>query len=753
MSQTIDIIRQSHKTILFEEFSDASDQDAPNLQTIIDKYLSMDKFGTEEFYREIENKLTVHSFEEFISKFSPKVYECLNFVNDVPYFSYTTDEIKAQKNGGRKVAITDHTLFQMFEQLYSQRGASGMSNLDFPEDRIKEIFSPTSQIADIYRMRKTVRSLSIDYARARESNQDAKPFAIGLRKCRQEIRDKFKDSPIACLALAIEESGKKIDDLKAGIKLAERQPDGIAPVLQSGRLGFDADGSMIVRPISVTAGQPNAQAQKALEEDQALRNTLALIKGDIDKIDSADEFTKNLVISVYAPPQVAREETEIDVVAMKHELVKLESQREEYIQVYRQAQQAFSDTLTKSAQKLLNVLVFFDHATAKGGRFGKLPAGLIVTNCNTASLIKDTTSTGRFKQIMEKLGHESDDSKIWLAILPDVATGNADVSDNDLNSMSEDDLMGDLDVPVSEVENGPRSELAFDQARAFLDIMDQSNILTVFNFAPDSSNTFAGISAESVQELEKTTQTLRGNRHTVLAYPNFTLMGEGKINIAGQTISIGPAYISASYVATGLIAASQQEEVIEEKGRQKKLDMKLKHGSACVRVDLEDAILASAMVTRINRELAFKWDSGIIPAITKNRLGFVFCCDKKTDPLTGMPYDTTYILQARSFENEEGKYLPLYRSLTLDFIDAYLREYGSDSLDAINHLKRDATEWIKDSGRSENKGKLNLILREGENIEDKIDGDNVSIVVNFNEGKASMKTTVKAQTNRSKESK
>lgn len=757
MSQTLDIIKQSHKTILFEKFSDSTDQDAPSLQTIIDKYLSMDKFGSQEFYREIEQQLTVHSFDEFVHKFAPKVYEYVEFLNGIPHFRYTTDEIEAKKNGARHVAITDHTLFQMFEQLYSDRGASGLSNLDFPEDEIKKIFTPAAQMDDIYRMRKTVRSLSIDYDKAKQANQDAKPFALGLRKCRQEIRDKFKDSPLACLTLAIEEGSRKIQGLQTQIKQMEKQPDGVAPVLQIGRFGFDADGSMIVRPISTTAGLENAIDQKALDEDRAVRNTLALIKGDIDRIDSADDFTKELVISVYAPPQVGRSDTAADLPALREELASLEDRHQAYMQVYRQAQQAFITALTKSAQKLLDVLIFFDHATAKGGRFGKLPAGLIVTNCDAAWLIRDTTAKERFRQIMEKLGHASGDSKIWLGILPDVAL---DGTGNDMSNMSEEELMGDLDAPSTAEEVAQGEEFPFYKAKAFLNILDECGILTVFNFVPGPNNTFAGLSVEAVQELEKATQPLRGNRHAVLAYPNFTLMGEGFIDLAGQPITVRPVHISASYVAAGLIAASQQEDAIMtkvrkylDKAREKDLKIALKEGSACVRVDLEDALIAPVLVTNINRELPFKWNADIIPAITRNRLGFVFCCDKKTDPLTNSPYDTTYVLQARSFENEDGKYQPLYRTLTLDYIDAYLNEYGRDSQEAIDRLKKDANEWVKDSGRSENKGKINLLLHEGEKIEDVTDGDNVSIEVNFNEGKASLKTAIKAKTNKGNEGK
>lgn len=751
MSQTLDIIRQSHKTILFEKFSDSTDQDAPSLETIIDKYLSMDKFGSQEFYREIEQKLTVHSFEEFVRKFSPKVYEYVEPRDGVPYFIYTTDEITAKRTAARPVDITEHALFKMLERMYSKKGSSEQSNLDFCEDEIKEVFSPAAQMEEIYKTRKLVRSLSIDFEKAKLANQDAKPFALGLYNIRRKIRDTFQDSPIARLALAIEEGGKKIQFLQDRIKSGEKAQEGVAPKLQAGRLGFAPDGSLEIRPVSATGEVASITEQKALDEDRAMDNTLALIKDDVGKIASADAFTKDLVIQVYAPLQEASEDKTADLPALHRELESLKEQRRVYMDVYRQAQEAFISTLSKAAQKLLDVMVFFEHATSKAGWEGRLPAGLLVTNCKTASLIKDNTSTERFRRIMEKLGRAPGNSKIWLGILPDVTPPGSEKNDSGANmeNVDVDVLMGPLDAMPEEEERVPSDGLPFIQAKTLLEIMNKCGILTVFNFAPDKENTFAGISADAVKELEKTTKDLERNSHAVLAYPNFTLMERGPVVLSGQSIEVGPFHISASYVAAGLIAASQQEDILIASG----LEKEVKTGSACVRVDLEDADLIRSLPTRLNRELAYRWDPDIIQAITKNRLGFVFCCDEKRDPKTTTPVKTSYILQARSFEKEDGKYQPLYRTLTLDYIDAYLNAYGRDSQEAIDRLKKDANEWVKDSGRSENKGKINLLLHEGEKIEDVTEGDNVSIEVNFNEGKASLKTAIKAKTNKGNEGK
>lgn len=65
MSGTLAIIKQTYRTILFEEFTDASDT-RTNLYDIIQNARASKTLGKDEFYREIEDKLMVRSFNEFV---------------------------------------------------------------------------------------------------------------------------------------------------------------------------------------------------------------------------------------------------------------------------------------------------------------------------------------------------------------------------------------------------------------------------------------------------------------------------------------------------------------------------------------------------------------------------------------------------------------------------------------------------------------------------------------------------------------
>ena len=735
MSDTLKIVKQTNKTILFEEFTDRSDEEVPSLYDIIESSLASGTFNQDPFYRKIDDNLVVRSFDEFVKKFAPKVYEYETLVNGVPVFSYTTDKQEAAKFNARLVKIDGHPFYHMLVRMYSQKGDSNMSNLDFPEDKIKEMLTPRAQMEEVYDTRRKLRSLAIEYAKAKEEGKNAKPFAQGIYKCRQQIQEKFGSSPRALLALAITEGEKKIENLKKEIAASENAGSGESVSRAIGRLAFDKDGKLTVIEIPRDAGKTETAADAKALENQAVGKVLAIVEKDVRESGPADEFSQDLVISAYAPPVSAEVPS---VPEMRESLAKLEANLEVYQDVYRQAQEAFIKALADAARKMLCVKVFFDHATVKGGSDGRFSAGLLVTNCKASKFLADDDVKKRFATVMERLGHAGEGKKTWLGILPDVKTESAD----DIEDID------DIDAPLprggeTRKAKTVSNEVDITAALSVLKIMDDSGILTVFNFEPDKSNSFAGLSAEGVERMEDLLVDV-DNSHAVLAYPNFTVMDEGTANIAGARIEVPAVYVSASYVATALIAASQDAAILEAKA----LGDRLIQGNACARVDLEDDALIKALPTKFNRELAYAWPSDIIPRIVKRNFGFVFCGDPKRDLKTKAPIQTSYILQARTLKEEDGKYQPVYRTLTQDFIDAYLREFSDGeyiSEAKIPDMVKHFNAWINEGGSDKNVNKINVPLQNGEKIEVIEEDGNKIFMLTLKSGKVMIKKKIKTQ--------
>ena len=99
MISTKDALKQTCKTILFEKFSD----DAQDLKTILDLYDDPTLIGKDEL-----EKLEVHSFEEFMVKFKPKIYESCQLVGGLPAFTYTCDADEAKSRNAIEKDIEDN---------------------------------------------------------------------------------------------------------------------------------------------------------------------------------------------------------------------------------------------------------------------------------------------------------------------------------------------------------------------------------------------------------------------------------------------------------------------------------------------------------------------------------------------------------------------------------------------------------------------------------------------------------------------
>ena len=92
MGNTLKVVKQTHKTILFENFNNWQ-TNSLNLATVL-------KTDQQDSSKQLESlhKLEVHSFDEFVDKFVPKIYEK---VEKTPACSGCgTDHLPADGNTG-----------------------------------------------------------------------------------------------------------------------------------------------------------------------------------------------------------------------------------------------------------------------------------------------------------------------------------------------------------------------------------------------------------------------------------------------------------------------------------------------------------------------------------------------------------------------------------------------------------------------------------------------------------------------------
>ena len=726
----MEMLKQTHRTILFEQFTHHADTEAKTLYDILSYYKDNSDAADEVMYDDIKKKLEVHSFKEFLDKFQPKVYEYVTGTAEgVPFFQYTADPMEAKNKNATPREIIGHTYYEMLVNMYGQKSDSGVANIEFKDNKLREILTPKREIEALYDTRRKIPMLMEKYDEAIKKNENAAPIAKRLKQIRREAFEQLKN-PTALMSIGLDDANRKIAAADTKIKMlgAASGAGGEAPKLLSGRGGFDKDGRWILIPAKASTPDSAENTDSASDPaGDASKKFAKIIQGDLDK-HAADQnnFTKALIVSAYTGTELADPlENLNDTTALAEYREQLIDRKQSIQLCFKQAKEAFIKALSESVQKLLCVKIFFDHATIKGGNDGTLPknAGLIVANCSAAKLIDDKIKD-KFKAAMEHLGlGVADENKLWFAILPHVLEEEISADDAGGSIELDDDLFGEPEVEEDEVKPSD-SGIDFAAAKSILKIMDECKIMTVFNFAPDDKTTFSALNAKRIEGLQTKLNSLN-LEHAVYALPNFTIMRKGSVPLNEDksiTIKVPAMYIDAAYVAAGLLITAQNEDYWNRHGfkpSRNNTEATFIPGNACVRIDFEWDNLTPLVLTKFNRERSIAWSSDVVKALTKNHFGFAFDGDRLYDHRTGNFIDNTYILNARTLKRNNGEYQPIFRTLVKDFIRAYLKTSSASGLqlkeDRLKSFEETAKGWANQNKIYKAKP-INLLLHDGENI-------------------------------------
>lgn len=702
-----DVVKQTHRTILFELFTDREDGTKKSLPQILETYVEdEDQAGRDIAIRDY---LEVSSFEEFLQKFSPTVYEYLEGEGNDKRFIYTTNPKEGE--GGRKIEITDHVYFKTLCELYREKGGEGaenVSNIEFEYTSILEkMLSPKAETEEIRKLRRKMEMIAEKRERKLKNLENTDDEVKVLNRLGKEARQKYA-SVMPLISLAIEDTKKQLEHLSRFTEDKPGAEDGAPAQLMRGTLALGEDGRLEIVPLS-SKGEDAAQ-DRAEEEIKALatERIQKAIGSDFDKhAENKNSFTKELALKAFVPGYATvhnlpatREEAKIVEQKLKNQLAI-------YNFVYTASKNAFIGYMSELVRKILCVKIFFEHATHTDDPSAEIGKGnLIVTNCKPEQLL-DGSIKKAFEDLLGSWG-TNNATKVWFGILPGVKNGPDD-------DVFDSDSFGDEEVITINVIGDREKPTPLNTAKMLLTMMDKAHITTIFNFEPAKDNSFAGISVKNLQATQSNLTSLDGNEHAVYAYPNFTLTNERGVytdDEKHELITIKSVQIDASYVAAGLLVATQRDTVLKNIGFKNLLLPE----NVNVRVSLEEDDLASKLLTRFNCELVTSWSPSLKKSIREQQFGFVFCGDQKFLGQDGEPINRSYVLQARSMKKDrKGQYYPIYCTLTKDFIFLYATLKGiDDSKKIMEFLNKDVKAWRDQAKVSPQM--INLILQPGEDI-------------------------------------
>ena len=700
-------IPQTHRAILFERFSDQSDNSAPNLFDYLSLYDNDDELN-----KNIEKDLEVKSFDEFLKKFPLSVFEYTvsSASGGLPRIQYTTNtDLAKNYPDNREVRLTEHGYFEMLFDMYSKKGTSGVANIEFNDAKIREILTPKREIEKLYDLRRQIPMLMERKEVLLKKNEN--PIAIDkkLKEIRRNVIEQSKN-PTALLAIKLADTKQKIEMIDSSLKTlgAPSEGEGDEVKLITGSIGFDDNGKLLLIEAKTSdVNSTESTDSETAPQQKYLQLMSARIDKDIAKYSAEmNEPTKALVISAYTGIDTTQKTpiTSMGRTELLEYRDNLLASKADIELMFKQTEETFVKELSDLVQKVLCVKIFFDHATVKG----ILPnAGLIVTNCKANKLLQASVKT-KFVNLMQVLGATSVDKKLWFAILPQVVNGDDIFAFDDDD---EDDLYASTTAEVK-----VKDIVDFNDAKVLLKIMDDCKITTVFNFKPSKDTTFSYLTAEKINSLKQDLKSV-GYEHAVYAIPNFTIMKEGSVPVSDEIgavkIPVPAVYVDASYVAAGLLIASQQNDLWSAKGF--KNEVTFLNNNACVRIDFESTDAKNALLTKFNRERYIAWSDEVDNAFTKDRFGFAFAGDHKFNSQSNKFIDNTYILNARTLKLVEGEYQPIFATLTKDFMETYWLTYNGTKED-LKDFNKIISEWKRQNDKFADKKIINFVLKAGEDI-------------------------------------
>ena len=694
------VINQTNRTILFEEIN----PEKLDLLTIVGDTKGMDSLNDEKI-KEINEKLLVTSFQEFVEKFDPVVYSFFNANNQKVCYTLKKPEGIPEDMLSEIHLNLQNDFMKMLVTLVDAKRSQGLLNVDFKFENLTDLFSPRKVMEDIRQNRKELQYTYGQYAEL--DDDDPKKMDLGdkLNIMMEEASTNY-NNVMAMLPLAIE-------DIKTRLLLTGGAGGKDDAPLAVGMLTMGEEGELKIleapkqddtRALALVDNNVNAGLVEVLEEDYEAVNE-----------GQSNDYVKALVVRTFCPlpsTNVSNIDTEKEV-----------ANYNTYLEFYRNAKDDFIKCVKPLIEKLLGVKSFFDQYPVK--MKGMRPS-LLITNIKNDMLVK-ANNIPRLQTYLNTVNAKNDyTNTIWYGIFPSVgmeAAKKANIRQR---------FKGNSNDKVIESNT-------IESLTAVMEVLKDYRVQCFFSFDSNEKNTFTAMAVDGIERYVDRCQILAGKDYSEFAIPcipNFTIIPKDKSGVVldnkmtideNDVASLSKAkedimklwidgiYVSSAYVAAGLTAAVQSPDYLKEKFKTN-VDPQLPG----VRFNFEEGDNSLIATTTLAKEIT-GFTNSIKDEINKNCFGFVFSSENAT--LDGKNVTNIMVYKARNMmtDIETGIYESIFKTQVTTYVERILRQTTSD-------FKQDKIEFFFGANPASTKSqwvakgnKLNGILGNGVDVTCEID--------------------------------
>ncbi|MBQ2982925.1 MAG: transcriptional regulator [Lachnospiraceae bacterium] len=706
-------IKQTNRTILFEEFN----AQKPDLITMVGDVNSIESL-TDAQIKEINDKLLVKDFDDFLTKFEPVVYSYFNAANQKVMYTLEKPDNIPQEYISEIYLNKRNDFLNMLFTLIEAKRSQGTINVDFKFESILDMISPKKIMDDIKQVRKEINFLYDKH----EALEDGDPTKLEIA---DKLNYKFEEASqnynnvMAMLPLAME-------DIKTRLLFTKSSETTDAAPLKIGVLSMSETGELKVL---------EASTEKRTELAQIAENTsvglIETFKEDYDAVvqDEPSDYVRNLVVRTFCPlTAVIDNQIDVEAEAEKYNT---------YLEFYKEAKDEFVKTVKPLVEKILGVKMFFEQYNTK--EKGMNPT-LLITNA-TLEMTTKSINLPRVETYLNTVNSKNDYSNtVWLAIVPEI----------DL------DASGKVVVKRQRFQGTAKSAVSsgntLESLTAIMQTLMKNKVQTFFNFKSDEETNFNYVATQGVDKFIDKCEMLKNKEYSEYlscCLPNFTIIPKEKSGVlidnkitinseGGAELSkaredimklwLEGVFVGASYVAAGMVAAWQSPEYLRT------IFKNTTPKYPGVRFDIESGENALMLCTTMAHEIT-GFTNTIKNAINSKGFGFVFSSENAQ--CQGKDIKNITVYKARSLAmGDNNNFESIYKTMAATYIERILRYMSNDfKQDNVvkffsNNPASQKSVWIAD------KNFVNSIVQDGDDIGYSIDDEtnvcNINLVFNGN---------------------
>ena len=705
------IIKQTNRTLLFEEIN----PEKPDILTLIGDVRGIDSLSDEKI-KEMNKELLVRNFDEFIYKFDPVVYSYYNAAVETKTGKIVYTLRKPETIPEEMLTVIhlnkQNDFLNMLMSLVEAKRSQSIINVDFQFDKLTDMISPRKVMEDIKQNRKELQYVYKTYAELEDGDPHKLDVADKLNIMFEEASVNY-NNVLAMLPLAIE-------DIKTRLLLGEAEEKKDNTPLTLGVLSMDENGELKVLEA------PKAETSELMVvDDNVNAGLIAALEEDYEALnEESSDYVKALVTRTYCPLA----STMVSNIDIKQEVSNYNS----YLEFYKTAKDDFIKVVKPLIEKILGVWAFFEQypSNIKG-----MKPSMFITNISNDMLVK-ANNLPRLIAFLNTVNAKNDfDNTIWYGIVPSVS-----LDQNSNVRLTRQRFQGNENIEKTGVNS-------VEALVRLLDVLKDYSVQCFFSYETGDKTTFNNMATEGIEKYEDRCSSLIGKAYSEFAIPcipNFTIIPKEKSGVILDNkmllnennmaelskekedimkLWIDGVYVGAAYIAAGLVAAYQCPEYLKEMFK-KNVDPELPG----VRFDIEAGDHPLRVHTVMAKEIT-GFTNSIKNDINRHSFGFVFSSENAI--LGTENIHNIMVYKARNLMSDGKVYEPIYKTQVTTYIERILRHATGDFKQEnivqffSNNPSSQKSRW------QEERGCINAVIGDGDDIEYEIDEANGYCVLNI----------------------